>query len=171
MRHSLWFAGLLLPSVLIACRTYPPHDPEHELHNMWAGAAFRRASIEQAIVAQATLFPYHFEEGSPALNPLGERDLGVLGEHLRQYPRPLRLRRGDSSQALYEARLATVHTALADLGVDTSLVEISDGLPGGPRTWSETAIERARSRGIESETDDTHDGDLSGGIGISGRDR
>jgi hypothetical protein len=146
MRLCRCIPGLLLASTLLSCHTYPPHDPENNLQNMWAGPELNRASMHQAIVAQSTLFPYQFEEGSAALNPLGERDLDVLAEHLKTNPGPLRVRRGYVSEELYAKRLGSVAVGLESRGVDSTTIPLSDELGDGPRTWSETVRTRGQAK-------------------------
>ncbi len=145
--------ALALAGALFACRSQPAPDTNHELHDMWAGTEVRRASIRQAILAQGTLFPYHFEVGSPALNPLGERDLDLLAEHLQANPGELRVRRGSVSEELYARRVSTVLTELGARGVDPASITVTDDLPAGPGTWSETVLTRTQSKEPSSDRD------------------
>ncbi len=75
---------------------------------MWVGDAIRRASIDRAIVAQRTLYPYHFVTDAAELNDLGRRDLRALAKHYREHTGELALWRGGASETLYEARQTTV---------------------------------------------------------------
>jgi len=96
--------------------------------------------IENAIVAQHTLYPYHFVSNSEKLNGLGERDLDVLARHFRDYPGELSVRRGDAPEAMYESRVAQVVERLKQAGVKTDRVSIADGMPGGTGMTSERTV-------------------------------
>ena len=61
--------------------------------------------VENAILAQHTLYPYHFVTDGTALNELGQRDFAVLARHFAEYPGLLNVRPGDGVSAeLYQAR-------------------------------------------------------------------
>ena len=162
MNPARWTSIFLLASTLLACQSYPPHDPEHEINNMWAGADLSGKSMRQAIIAQKTLYPYQFVEGSAELNPLGQRDLEVLADHLREHPAPLRVMRGQASEELYAGRLATVLAALQDRGVETPRVPLSDEPDGEPRTWSETALQRTRPKAAPGSSNEAGSTDAMG---------
>jgi hypothetical protein len=92
---------------------------------------FNDTAMENAIIAQHTLYPYHFVNDSDQLNDLGKRDLSILARHLKDIPGPLNVSSDGSSDKLYNARVAYVGAQLKKNGVDLSKVVISDGLPGG----------------------------------------
>lgn len=96
--------------------------------------------LENAIIAQHALYPYHFVPNSGTLNQLGERDLAVLARHFRRYPGELTVRQGEASDAMYEARLAQVVSKLAQAQVTAELMTISDGMPGGTGMSSERTV-------------------------------
>ncbi len=96
--------------------------------------------VEDAIIAQHTLYPYHFVAYGNELNDLGERDLAVLAGHLRRYPGVLNVRHGDASPDLYAARVARVVEGLKKAGVRTDQVKISDEMPGGAGMSSEHVV-------------------------------
>lgn len=135
---------LILVPGLIACLSAcgsPNRNPELEgRSSMWAGDSIRNASLNNAIVAQHTLYPYHFASGSAQMNDLGARDLNVLADHFLKAPGDLNLRRGDASQPLYEARLKAVLERLAAAGVKGGAVAVKDGPPGGAGMSSERVI-------------------------------
>jgi len=87
--------------------------------------------VENAIIAQHTLYPYHFVTGSEQLNNLGRRDFDVLARHFAEHPGTLNLRRGDTGPELYKMRLGHVLSQLKEAGVDMGRLQISDGLAGG----------------------------------------
>ena len=97
--------------------------------------------VENAIVAQHCLFPYHFVTDRDSLNELGQRELGVLIRHLAQRGGTLTVRRGQTPVELYEARLNYVVQYLKDAGVQMHLVKIGDGAIGGEGMESEQVIE------------------------------
>jgi hypothetical protein len=93
--------------------------------------------VENAIITQHTLYPYHFVTDGEGLNDLGQRDFAVLAKHFQEHPGVLNVRQGEASVKLYTARLAQVQSQLSAAGVDVSRMIISDGLPGGPGLPSE----------------------------------
>lgn len=104
-------------------------------------------AIQNAIITQHTVYPYHFVNNSAVLNPLGQRDLAVLARHFSQNPGELNVRRGDVEPALYQARMETVKARLAEGGVDVSRIRMNDGLAGGEGIATSEMIEvLARSR-------------------------
>ena len=93
-------AAYLLAGVLTACAG-PPSEEQYGVREMWVADAVRSASLNRAIIVQRTLYPYHFEVDSAALNNLGIRDLLVLAEYFEEHPGDLNVHRGDASFALY----------------------------------------------------------------------
>lgn len=96
--------------------------------------------VENAIITQHTLYPYHFDADGPELNGLGERDLSVLARHFTDKSGTLNVRRGDTPVGLYEARVTNVIEKLKTAGVDTSRLSISDSMPGGTGMPSERVV-------------------------------
>ena len=122
---------LLMASLLAGCAsTTPPTQPQGA-SEAWVGDTLRAASMHRAIIVQSTLYPYHFVHGSAELNPLGERDLAVLADHISDHGGELNLHRGAASFELYAARSRSVLDALAEEGLDTAGLSIVDGTPGG----------------------------------------
>jgi hypothetical protein len=97
-------------------------------------------AVNQAIIAQHTVYPYHFVTSAAVLNELGQHDLQVLAAHYAEHPGQLNIRQGDAPPDLYEARRAVVMDSLVKAGVDVSRVAIGDGLPGGEGMPSEGVI-------------------------------
>lgn len=106
----------------------------------WLAVAVQDAAVRNGILAQQTVYPYHFVEDSGELNALGMTDLRVLADHYRLYPGELGVRRGGARAEVYEARLRAVRDALADGGVDTSRMKLGDFLQGGEGMASERVI-------------------------------
>jgi len=97
--------------------------------------------VENAIITQHTLYPYHFVVGGEKLNDLGQRDFAVLTRHFTEYPGLLNVRREEGvSPELYQARVAFVTSRLKDAGIDPARVSISDGMPGGPGLPAERVV-------------------------------
>lgn len=66
------------------------------------------------------------EEGMQA-----DRNAQFLVAEIQEFPVDLNVKRGGVSEALYSARRKTVRTYLSRHGVDTNLITLSDGMPGG----------------------------------------
>lgn len=93
--------------------------------------AYNDTAMENAIIAQHSLYSYHFVNNSDQLNELGRRDLSILAKHFKEYPGQLDISHDGTSKGLYQARVACVSGQLKKDGVDISKLTISDGLPGG----------------------------------------
>lgn len=102
--------------------------------------SYNDIAVQNAIVSQHTLFPYHFVKNGAELNELGERDLAVLANHFMEHPGQLNIRRSDSSMAPYQARVDFVLDRLKKAGIDTERIRISDGMPGGSGMLSEKVL-------------------------------
>ena len=112
-----------------------PYLIEGELVN-----SYNDIALQNAIIAQHTLFPYHFVKNSAEINELGSRDFGVLVKHFTKNPGSLNIQRGDSSVDIYQARINLVLDGLKQAGIDTGQIYISDGMPGGSGMPSEKVI-------------------------------
>ncbi len=152
MKPSRASAYLGLAAFLCACQSTPAHDPDHDLHNKWAGVELRQASLRRAILGQRALYAYHFEIDSAELNELGERDLDLLAEHYLTNPGELRMARSGASSDLYSRRVATVLDELAALGVEIDRMNVVDGMALGGGAWSERVLTAASRRGLSDES-------------------
>lgn len=117
-----------------ACQNQYGNAPLHDdrgAYNAWAIETVNDGAVRNAIIAQHTLYPYHFVEFSEQLNELGKRDVDVLASHLRRYPGGINVHRAGESDALYQARVKAVADALAAGGVAPATIKIADGMPGG----------------------------------------
>ena len=103
--------------------------------------AYNDTAMENAIIAQHSLFSYHFINNSDQLNELGRRDLSILEKHFKEYPGQLDIGRSGVSEKLYKARVAYVSGQLKKDGVDISKLTISDGLPGGSGMASNEVVQ------------------------------
>lgn len=143
MKQTLILFPALLPvlfGTLASCGSTKHQTELQGRESRWAGEAIQNASLNNAIIAQHTLYPYHFENGSAKLNDLGLRDLNVLCDHFAKATGDLNVRRGTASPSLYEARVKTVLDRLAEVGVQSGSVTVKDGLPGGDGISSERVI-------------------------------
>ena len=98
-------------------------------------------AIQNAIIAQHTLYPYHFVNNSVELNVIGMRDLSVLIEHFQQNPGEISIQKGDIEDILYQARGQLVSEKLIEAGIPQDKINIVDGMPGGDGVPSGTVIE------------------------------
>jgi hypothetical protein len=89
------------------------------------------ASVDNAILVQHTLYPYHFMMNAAKLNELGQHDLGVLAAYYKDHPGPISVRQGDVAVALYQQRVAEVRRRLVEGGVAEGRISIADAPPGG----------------------------------------
>ena len=134
--------GLVLTS-LTGCGTpAETRSGDHMVgvHNLWANQAYREIGVNGAVMRERTIYPHHFQDGRAVLNPLGLRDVGILADLYRDGPGSLSVRQGAADDALYQARLEAVRTALESSGIDSALVDLSDGTPGGDGSSSARAI-------------------------------
>lgn len=120
-------------------------DDEVPAANVWMVRTMSDEAVENAVIAQRTIYPYHFVRDSAELTPVGERDIHVLAAHFKKNPGSLNLRPGDEGEALFRARTQSVADALARNGVDPSLIRLTDELPGGDGVSSDRAIEVLRA--------------------------
>jgi hypothetical protein len=171
---SLLTASIL--GALPACST-PSPPPEMEGMDSWSGDAIRNASLNNAIIRQHTLYPYHFAAGSAELNDLGERDLNVLSNYFTKSahgaPRAMsgevNVRRGDASEALYEARVKVVLDRLTAAGVEGGMVAVKDGLPGGEGMSSERVIVILKEKMSKQRSYGSSGSSSSGGTGMGNK--
>jgi hypothetical protein len=113
-------------------------------------SAIRDSAIKNGIIAQHTIYPYHFVSDSAKLNELGVREVNVLAEHYREAESQgatLNVRRSGAGDALYDARVRSVTDQLAHAGITSAMVKVGDESAGGDGMNSErvmTAIQRDR---------------------------
>jgi len=98
-------------------------------------------AIQNAIITQHTLYPYHFVNNSAQLNGLGQRDLTVLVQHFQNNPGKLILQQGGTESLLYQSRAQTVYEMLLAGGIPDEKIRIADGMPGGDGIASNSIIE------------------------------
>jgi hypothetical protein len=140
MRTSGVVAICLLGGLLSGCpedaRTAADRRLDQELVK-----TLNNIGVENAILTQHTLYPYHFVVDGEKLNDLGQRDFAVLARHFTEHPGLLNVRQGEGiSPELYKARITYVTSRLKDAGIDPARVSISDGMPGGPGLPAERVV-------------------------------
>ncbi len=116
--------------------------------------SYNDIAIQNAIVSQHTLFPYHFVTNGAQLNELGQRDLAALNAHYVENAGHLNIRRHNVPADLYEARVNFVRDRLQEAGIDMERMTISDDMPGGSGMPSESVLVI-----LEKEAEDTSTGD------------
>jgi hypothetical protein len=122
-----------------------------EVVDTWLVQSMQDAQVNNAVIRQHTMYPYHFVENSADLNELGQRDLDVLAGHFRDNPGQMNLRRGEASEELWKARCQTVVNRLAQDGVDINRVKVDDGLPGGDGITSTEVVLRFKKYVLSAE--------------------
>lgn len=122
------------------CQETAKEEPNKELLNNRLVNIYNDIALENAIIAQHTLYPYHFVKNGAELNDLGKRDLSVLINHFIHQTGHLNIRRLDISDSLYEARIEYVRKMLLDAGIGTDRISISDDMPGGSGMASENIL-------------------------------
>jgi hypothetical protein len=140
-------------------------DDEIPAANTWLVRTLEDEAVENAIVAQRTIYAYHFVRDSAELTPVGRRDLRVLASYFSKHPGSLSVRRGEESDELYQRRLAAVGDALATHGVDPAAVSRTDDLPRGDGVNSDRAIaiqKAANAPGAGAAAKDTSGDDAQG---------
>jgi len=102
--------------------------------------SFNDIAMQNAIISQHTLFPYHFVKNGAELNELGQRDIRVLAKHFEKNPGHLNVRRDGVASELYEARIELVLGRLEEAGIDTERITLTDDMPGGAGMPSEKIL-------------------------------
>ena len=98
------------------------HRSSQGARSPWAGDVIRNASLNNAIIAQHTLYPYHFVDGVGASSTSSASATWTCSPTTsRSAGGDLNVRRGDASQALYEARVKIVLERLAASGVQSGV--------------------------------------------------
>jgi len=130
--------SVCLPLILLAGCTEDMQTSQ-DTHSLNSGLieSYGNISINNAIVSQRTLFPYHFVNNSAELNELGKNGLDVLIKHFVKNPGELNIRQGEVSNRIYQARVNLVLEKMQEAGIDRNKITISDGMPGGSGMSSE----------------------------------
>ena len=132
---------ILLCILTVGCQEENMKEsPDERLMNSRLMTSYSDIAIQNAIISEHTLFPYHFVKNGARLNELGQRDLAVLTGHFANNGGHLNIRQLDVSYGLYEARVSLVRERLQNAGIDMSRISTSDGMPGGSGMASERVL-------------------------------
>lgn len=117
-------------------------EQKPDMHKVNSGLldVYKDTAVNNAIISQHTLYPYHFVNNGAELNELGLRDVGVLSAHFAKNPGQLNIRHDNISTDLYSARINFVLDKLKEAGINTKDVAVADGMPGGPGITSQAVI-------------------------------
>ena len=126
--------------LLTGCAETVEEGHDSHLLNSSLINSYNNMSVQNAIISQHTLYPYHFIKNGAELNELGNKDLMVLAKHFTKHPGGLNIRRDNISEDLYQARIDFVLERLKEENVDVERVGISDSMPGGSGMPSEKVI-------------------------------
>lgn len=124
----------------IGCNESAKKEPDKPLMNRELISSYNDIAIQNAIVSQHTIYPYHFVKNAAQLNELGRRDVAVLAGHFMKHAGDLNIRRSDTPVDLYEARVNAVVERLQLAGVDMKRMNIADAMPGGSGMASERIV-------------------------------
>jgi hypothetical protein len=144
--RKAWMAASLLCIVFIAaCAPQEKMSMTDGINknkvNKATLAIYSDMAIQNAVITQHTLYPYHFINNSADLNPIGRRDLSILIEHYKQNPGTLIVRRDPINRQLNQSRTQLVHEKLLQAGIAQDTIKITDGMPGGDGMPSSSVIE------------------------------
>ena len=160
MKHSvsMTIVAVLFCITTVGCQQSAEPGPDQGLVNSQLINSYNDTAIRNAIIAQHTLFGYHFVKDGAQLNELGQRDLAVLAEHLMKNGGDLNVRRHDTPADLYEARVNLVRDRLQKAGINMGRIQMSDGMPGGSGMASERilVILEDTAKGVSSGTSATY---------------
>jgi len=140
MKLSMSIIMVLFCILMVGCEEAVKESPERHLINSQLINSYNDIALENAIVSEHTLYPYHFVQNGKELNDLGERDLAVLTKHFIKQTGHLNIRRHNVSSDLYESRVESVRKRLQETGIDMERISISDGMPGGSGMASENIL-------------------------------
>jgi hypothetical protein len=140
MRLCWTIAVCVLCGMLLGCEQSVSESSSDKNIDTELVKTLNNVGVENAIITQHTIYPYHFVTDSEQLNDLGRRDLAVLARHFAENAGTLNVRRGKTPAALYEARVAQVTESLKQAGVDMARLSVSDEMPGGTGMSSERVV-------------------------------
>lgn len=140
MKLSMILTMVLFCISMIGCQESVEESPDKHLINSKLVNSYYDIAMQNAIISQHTLFPYHFVKNGAELNELGQRDLAVLTKHFMQNAGNLNIRRHNTPAELYEARVNAVREGMQEAGIDMERISIADDMPGGSGMTSERVL-------------------------------
>lgn len=146
MNTKRMLTGMVLVCVMVVagCQEQQANGPDpidKSAVNRAIVDTYSDLAIQNAVIAQHTLYPYHFVPNSADLNDLGRRDLAVLTEHFKANPGTLTVQQGSVDGVLYQSRAQMVYEKLMEAGIAQEKIHLADGMPGGSGMASTTVIE------------------------------
>ena len=99
---------VLICVLIMGCQETVMESPDKPVINRQLVNTYNDIALENAIISQHTLYPYHFVNNGAELNELGKRDLAVLIRHFTKEAGHLNIRKQNISTELYEARVESV---------------------------------------------------------------
>jgi hypothetical protein len=125
---------------MMGCEETMKECPDKSLMNSQLMEIYNDMALENAIISQHTLYPYHFIQNGAELNELGKHDLAVLIKHFTNNAGHLNIRKHEISEDLYGSRVESVCKRLLQAGLDTDRIKITDDMPGGAGMPSESIL-------------------------------
>jgi len=126
--------------IVIGCQENMQENSNNRLVNSQLVNTYNDIAIQNAIVSQHTLFPYHFVENGAELNELGQKDLAALTSHFIKHPGHLNIRKHNTPGDLYNARVNRVRERLQQAGIALERITVTDGMTGGSGMTSERVL-------------------------------
>jgi hypothetical protein len=140
MKLSMMITIALFCVLIFGCQEETAKSPNDHGVNSKLVNTYNDIAIQNAVVSQHTLYPYHFVENGAELNELGQKDLAVLTSHFVKHPGHLNIRKHKTPGDLYQARVNLVRDRLQQAGIANNRISISDGMPGGSGMSSERVL-------------------------------
>jgi len=140
MKLSMTIMAILFCFLTFGCQEDMAEGPNNHIINSQLVNTYNDIAIQNAIVSQHTLFPYHFVKNGAELNELGQKDLAALTSHFMKHPGHLNIRKQNTPGNLYDARVNLVRERLQRAGIAMERISISDGMPGGSGMTSERVL-------------------------------
>ena len=140
MKLRMMIMIVIFSVLIVGCQENMEKGPNNHRINSQLIKSYNDIAMQNAIVSQHTLFPYHFVTNGAELNELGQKDIAALTSHFMKYPGKLNIRRHNTDADVYEARVNLVHERLQEAGIDMERIRISDNMPGGSGITSERIL-------------------------------
>jgi hypothetical protein len=152
MKSQIILAAVGVALIIAGCKTYTRPPEQIRSDNANAVSTLFEAQDEQGIIAQRTIYPYHFVSGTSSLNARGVEVLDVLSGYYKEHSGILSIPRRGEEEALHLARVDGIKSFLTDRGVNTNNVYITmEALPVGGVSSHEMRriMESDRERGAQ----------------------
>jgi hypothetical protein len=131
---------VLVCVLIMGCQENVKENPDKPVINRQVMGTYNDIALENAIISQHTLYPYHFVNNGAELNELGKRDLAVLIRHFTKEAGHLNIRKHNISTELYKARVESVQKRLEEADISMDRISVSDYMPGGSGIASESIL-------------------------------